>query len=53
MLGRVDSLTGGDGTDWFLFNQDGEGNPALRDVTTDLTTAEGLSAQDIDFINGP
>jgi Ca2+-binding RTX toxin-like protein len=47
----VDLLTGGDGNDWFLFNQDGDGNPAYKDLTTDLSTQEGLSAEDIDFLN--
>jgi hypothetical protein len=45
-----DVLTGSSGTDWFLFNRDGDG--VVKDKVTDLSTFEALYAQDIDWING-
>jgi Ca2+-binding RTX toxin-like protein len=50
--GSEDVLTGNAGDDWFLFNQDGDGDPAKRDRVTDLTAFEAMFALDIDFING-
>lgn len=47
--GTTDVLTGGAGTDWFLFNNDGD-NEATKDKATDLRAAE--LADDLDFING-
>lgn len=43
-----DMLTGSSGTDWFLFNKDGDGG--VKDKATDLSTFEALYAQDLDFI---
>ena len=47
--GAKDTLTGGAGQDWFLFNIDG---PGVMDVGTDMTSFETLYADDLDFING-
>ena len=49
--GAADVLTGSEGQDWFLFNQDGDGS--VKDRATDMKTFESLFAQDIDFIAGP
>lgn len=48
--GVADVLTGSEGQDWFLFNQDGDGG--TRDQATDMKTFEAMFAQDIDFILG-
>ena len=44
-------LTGSEGQDWFLFNQDGDGG--AKDKATDMRTFEAMFAVDIDFITGP
>lgn len=45
----ADVLTGAEGNDWFLFNNDGDGG--VRDRATDLSTFETQFAQDIDWLN--
>jgi len=48
----VDVLTGSSGSDWFLFNRDGDGG--VKDKATDLSTFEASYAEDIDWLsNGP
>ncbi len=51
--GVQDVLTGSSGQDWFLFNEDGDGDPTKKDKVTDMSTFEQLFAEDIDFIYGP
>jgi hypothetical protein len=51
--GAQDVLTGSSGNDWFLFNEDGAGDPAKRDKATDMKTFEEMFAEDIDFISAP
>ena len=46
----MDLLTGSAGQDWFLLNEDGDGNRSNKDKVTDLSASE--FAADIDFING-
>jgi Ca2+-binding RTX toxin-like protein len=45
--GAQDVMTGGAGSDWFLFNADG----SAKDTVTDLSTFESLHADDIAFMN--
>jgi parallel beta-helix repeat protein len=48
----ADVLTGSSGSDWFLFNRDGDGG--VKDKATDLSTFESSYAEDIDWLsNGP
>ena len=49
--GAADVLTGSEGQDWFLFNQDGDGGDTDR--ATDMKTFESMFAEDIDFFTGP
>jgi uncharacterized delta-60 repeat protein len=49
--GVQDVLTGSSGSDWFLFNWDGDCNSVSRDKATDMHLFEALFAEDIDFIN--
>jgi PKD repeat protein len=44
----IDSLTGGSGSDWFLFNEDANG---YQDIALDMTTFESQFNVDLDFIN--
>lgn len=48
--GAADVLTGCEGQDWFLFDQDGDSG--VKDKATDMKTFESLFAEDIDFISG-
>ncbi len=43
-----DMLTGCEGNDWFLFNNDGDGG--VKDKVTDLSTFEATHALDIDWL---
>jgi uncharacterized delta-60 repeat protein len=43
-----DLLTGSSGSDWFLLNQDGDGDPAKKDKVTDASNLEALLAEDIE-----
>ena len=45
----TDVLTGSEGNDWFLFNQDGDGG--VKDKATDMSTFESHYAEDIDWLN--
>jgi Ca2+-binding RTX toxin-like protein len=44
-----DVLTGGDGSDWFLYNRDGDGG--VKDKATDLSSFESHYAEDIDWLS--
>jgi len=48
--GDQDTLTGSEGSDWFLLNLDGDGDKKKKDKITELTGSE--LASDLDFING-
>jgi len=45
----MDLLAGCTGSDWFLFNEDGNGS--VRDWAIDLNTLEAVYAQDIDLLS--
>jgi Ca2+-binding RTX toxin-like protein len=47
--GAADLLTGSAGSDFFLFNADGDGEAAKKDKVTDLSSVEGTAAVDIDM----
>jgi len=46
--GVQDLLTGSSGSDWFLFNKDGDGDPTKKDKVTDASNVEANLAIDID-----